>query len=873
MDALLRGLVRLLLGLRYRVRVTGIDEVAARGRSGILFLANHPAMIDPIILGVSLNRRFGARFLAYEDQIDRFFIRTLARRVRAITMPDLSRTGAAGREESTAAVERCVESLTTGDNLVLYPAGRLMRSRYEDLRAGSAVQTILQRLPDVRVVLVCTRGLWGSRFGFAWGHAPKLGDVLRESLGCLLLSGLVFMPRRRVTIELREPPDLPRHADRDTVNRYLEAFYNTGAPPNTFVPYTPWQGFEPRPQPEPPRQIMAGDLADVPEATREQVHEYLSDLTGMSRIRDDDRLAHELGMDSLATVDLLTWLAKEFGFPPGDIEHVRTVRDVLLAACGQGVAAGSTTVKPPTAKWFAAGEGEPEVLVPAGDNIAGVFLEQARRHPGQAIVADQTSGVKTYRDLVTSIFALRPVVASCSGSYVGIMLPASVAADVCYLATMFAGKIPVMVNWTVGSRNVKHGLDVVGAEKVLTAKALVDRLAEQGVELGAVADRFVYLETVGASLPRRAKLKAWVCSHFNWQSLRSAPIADTAVVLFTSGSESLPKAVPLSHRNLLTNVRDLTTFIDLRGTDRLLGILPPFHSFGLTVGVVTCLCTGIPVVHHANPTEAPMLARLAEAYRATLLIGTPTFLGSIARSADPGQLDSLRLLVTGAEKCPDRVYDQLARGCPEATILEGYGITECSPAVAVTPPDNPQRGTIGVVLPSVEHAIVEIDISRRTTTGRAGMLLLRGPSVFDGYLGHDGPTPFVEFEGKQWYLTGDLVSADADGLLRFAGRLKRFVKLGGEMISLPAVEGVLGSQYEGSEADGPVLAVGSANDDEHPELVLFTTLPLDRETVNSKIRQAGLSPLHNIRRVVRVDSIPLLGSGKIDYRTLQSGLS
>ena len=207
-------------------------------------------------------------------------------------------------------------------------------------------------------------------------------------------------------------------------------------------------------------------------------------------------------------------------------------------------------------------------------------------------------------------------------------------------------------------------------------------------------------------------------------------------------------------------------------------------------------------------------------------------------------------------------------------MLEGYGITEGSPIVALNDEDHPQPGTIGRIMPSLRYLLQNVETGQPAAPGTTGMLLLRGPSIFDGYLG-DAPSPFVEIDGQSWYRTGDLVSQDDNGVLTFRGRLKRFVKIGGEMVSLPAIEAVL-QQLPGTEHDdhdGPTLAVVAMENQERPELVLFTTHPLEREAINAGLRDAGLSGLHNIRRVVQLDAIPTLGTGKTDYRALQSRLT
>jgi long-chain-fatty-acid--[acyl-carrier-protein] ligase len=397
----------------------------------------------------------------------------------------------------------------------------------------------------------------------------------------------------------------------------------------------------------------------------------------------------------------------------------------------------------------------------------------------------------------------------------------------------------------------------------------VTRIQSQGIDLSVVKDRFVHLERLARGIPRVTKLSAWFRSRTSWSSLERAKVPPTAAILFTSGSEALPKAVPLTHENLLANLRDAMAVLTVRADDRLLSFLPPFHSFGLTAGILAPLCCGMSAAHCPNPTDGAAVARHAEAYRTSLVFGTPTFLSGMVRAGTAEQLASLRLAVTGAEKCSRRVYAALKQRCPNMTILEGYGMTECSPIVSVNDENAPQAFTIGKVFPSLEWAIADAETGRPVARGEGGVLLVRGPSVFDGYLSYDGPSPFVEFQGKTWYRTGDLVSADADGVLTFRGRLKRFVKLGGEMISLPAVEAVLEAAFAGETDEGPVLAVEATPEEEHPEIVLFASRPIDREEANRRIRDAGLSALHNIRRVMRLESIPLLGTGKTDYRELR----
>ena len=866
----LAGVVRAMLWLRYRVRIAGVDAVAAKGRGGILFLPNHPALIDPVILFSHLYPHFAPRPLADKDQVDLPVLRTLTDRLRVLTIPDIMLYVGKGREQIEEALSEIIECLQSGDNVLLYPAGHILRHRFEDLGANSAVEVILDKAPSARVVLVRTRGLWGSSFGYGPGKAPKVGLVLRRAVLRCFANFLLFSPRRTVNVTLAEPEDLPRGAGRVELNRCLEAFYNEDADHNTYVPYTIWQRGGIRQVPEPEHKTIEGSLDDVPGTVRELVAAQLGEMTDQAEIGPDLRLAHDLGLDSLARSDLILWIESEFGFPVNDPETLHTVGDVLLAASGMGVGTGVAELKPVPRPWFSDGEPDSRLTLAGGDTLTEVLLAQAQRAPGRIIVADQISGARTYRDLITAIMVLKPEIETYEGERVGIMLPASVAATVSYLATLFAGKTPVMLNWTVGSRNLAHALEVAEVKNVLTVKPLVARVENQGTDLSEIKERFAYLEELGGrvSLPR--KLGAWLKSRLSWRALAGVRVPDTAVVLFTSGSESLPKAVPLTHANLLTNIRDALDVVALTRPDRLLGMLPPFHSFGLTGTLLAPVCAGLPVVYHANPTEGAKLAQLVEAYQTSVVFGTPTFIAGIFRAAEDEQLQTLRIAFSGAEKCPDSLYEEVQRRCPHMTILEGYGITECSPIVSCNAPEDAKPFTIGRSLPSVEHVIVHPETGERVETDVQGLLLVRGPSIFPGYLKYDGESPFVDHDDKQWYRTGDLVTEDERGFLTFCGRLKRFVKLGGEMISLPAIEAVLDRHYH--EEGEPCIAVEATPSEDHPEIVLFTTRDLERAEVNHHIRDAGLSPLHNIRRIIKIDEIPLLGTGKTDYRALKEEL-
>ncbi len=866
-----RIIAKLALFLRYRIHVRGLDTIMRNGRKGILFLPNHPALIDPVIMSSTLAGGFRTRAVVDEKQVRTTVLKYLQKTLRFFVLPDLGIAGYAGHDKVIQQLDVCIDALKNGDNLLLYPAGRIYRSRLEKLRGNGGVARILEAYPEVRIVLARTSGLWGSDFGRAKGYQLPFHKVIGRHIKHILLNAVFFGPRRDVTIEFSElPGDFPRQGTKDEINRYLERFYNEAATPNTYVPYTWFETGGRRFLPEPDAINAAEDTSRVPEDVRVKILAHLRELTGRKIIRETDTLGTDLCLDSLIVAELYMWLQDEFGHEISSPETLRTVASLMLAAIGES--SGVQPIMPIPPEWFVPEDKTPLDVVP-GAKITDTLLYIAKRNPDRPVLADQAKGMMTYRTLLLAIMALRPALEAIPEERVGVIFPATTIATTVYLALLFAGKIPVMLNWTVGLRNLNHCLDATGVKTIVTSQVVIEKMQGKGADFTGLFDRFLYLETVADNMSIFTKLGALLRSKYCWRSLRKAKVQDTCAILFTSGSESLPKAVPLTHANMISDLTSAIKNVKLTQDDCMLGILPPFHSFGLLLNVLMPACSGLRIAYHANPTEGDMLARLVAAYKTTMSVATPTFVANIFRNATPEQMASLRLIITGAEKCPETLTQLIKSKTNGAVIVEGYGITECGPIVSLDHVDHPRPGTVGRVLSCMEWRITDEGITHQAAVGETGMLIVRGPNIFGGYLAYDGPSPFVTFEGKEWYRTGDLVSVDADGYLTFRGRLKRFVKIGGEMVSLPAIEEVLTECFPNSDPDakGPCLAVESHGNDQQVSILLFTTLAdLDREKANHALKEHGLAPISFVKGVIHLPTIPLLGSGKIDYRALKA---
>jgi len=874
-------LVWVLLRLRYRVSLDGFEPLA--GLEGpVLVLPNHPGYIDPPIVLSHVGLRQPLRPLVYAGTYRVPFLLPLMKLVRAFEVPDLSAQSREAAARTESLIDAVKARVRAGESFLIYPSGRLQRGDREVVGSARFVHELVSTCPELSVVLIRTRGVWGSLFSCARaGKPPELTPTVLRAAGWLAAALFFFLPRRKVHLhaELVSRDRLPLES-RAEFNRFLEGWFNENPATDnqgerpTFVRYS--YLFGPSEGDFHPVAEVEIDPSSLDPKTIKLVDDLVAsflkqDLTAEQRQASTS--LEDLGLDSLDRMELSLRIEQQFGFHS---DHVVDTLGQLWALADGRLPSGQADAKPLAAPpaWFerhpggaGGGDARPRGDWLLGSTVAEAFVRRAIERPGQVATADGISGALSYRRLLLGSSLMARRFAGYPEEHVGVMLPASVAADLVFYGLHLAGKVPVMFNWTTGPANLAHGVEVTETRRIVTSKRLVDRL---GIEVEG-AD-FVFLEELRAGIGKREAVATAVSTRIApKRMLAGMPDRhedDPAVFLFTSGSETAPKTVPLSHRNLLTNILDSLEVLDPDPHDSLLGFLPPFHSFGLTGNVLLPQLAGIRCVRHADPTDSAGLVRVIEAYRPSMLFTTPTFLGYILARSGNGELASLRKIITGAEACPERTYDLCRERAPQAVILEGYGITECSPVVAANRLSKTKHGSIGLPVRHVEARLVHEQTGEPVADGEPGMLLVRGPSVFDGYLRYEGPSPFVEIDGERWYRTGDLVAADDDGYLRFRGRLKRFLKAGGEMISLPALEEPFQKRYPPDE-QGPQVAVEGVETDGGRHIVLFTTFDLSLREASEILLTEGLRGVMRLDEVRRLDAIPLLGTGKTDYTTLR----
>ena len=481
------------------------------------------------------------------------------------------------------------------------------------------------------------------------------------------------------------------------------------------------------------------------------------------------------------------------------------------------------------------------------------------------VLEDITRKPKTFKDIMLASYVLGRHFSKISKHQesIGVMLPNSVAAICTFFGLNAYGQVPVMINFSAGVQNVTSGLKTVLAKKVITSKmfikkaaleSLVQAIQNEGIEI-------IYLEEVGKSVSIFAKILALLQYKVKYVPYKATP-DDRAVILFTSGSEGAPKAVVLSNRNVISNVWQIATFETLNKRDVVMNSMPIFHSFGLVLGTLYALYQGAKVFLYPSPLHFRIISDLLYELSATVMIGTDTFFRSYAKISHPLDFGSLRLCYAGAEGVKLDTRNLLNERLG-ARLMEAYGTTECSPAVAGNNMVFNKFGTIGKLCPGMECRLEKVD-----GIEKGGELVVKGPNVMSGYILAEHPGVLVP-PHNGWYHTGDVVEIDEIGFIKIKDRIKRFAKVGGEMVSLKAVENMINSAFEGRD-DFCCGVVAVPHENKGEQIILVTNeQTLTTENLREFIKQNGYPELYMPRRIIYRDKIPTSATGKVDNVTLK----
>jgi acyl-[acyl-carrier-protein]-phospholipid O-acyltransferase/long-chain-fatty-acid--[acyl-carrier-protein] ligase len=512
---------------------------------------------------------------------------------------------------------------------------------------------------------------------------------------------------------------------------------------------------------------------------------------------------------------------------------------------------------------------EAEMAFGAG-TVHEAVVAMARHRPGHRVLWDITNRHLTYRGFLAGALLMSEDLAlrlPGDQDRVGVLLPNVNATPVTLMALWVLGRVPAILNYSAGMTVMLACARLAGLKQIISSRAFVERANLDLTELAGAGIRLIWLEDLKSGMTPARKLAALGRIMLRPSSVLRAPRLpdDPAVVLFTSGSEGMPKGVELTHRNLLANIRQMVAVCDMQDWDRIFNALPLFHSFGLTIGTLVPLVRGMGVFLYPSPLHYRLVPTTFYFSDSTILLATNTFLNGYARKAHAFDFRSLRYLFAGAEKVQESTAQLWAERFG-VRILEGYGATECSPCISVCVAMQPLSGAAGRLVPGIEHRLEPVE-----GVEGGGRLWVRGPNVMRGYLNEDANRQFKAADG--WYDTGDIARVDARGFVHILGRLKRFAKVSGEMVSLTAVEEALAGAFPEYGLRCHLAVVSRPDEHKGEVLICVSNEPrLKLDQIRSVIRAKGLPNLFVPKEVRHVREIPMLGSGKVNHRELEKRL-
>jgi len=523
-------------------------------------------------------------------------------------------------------------------------------------------------------------------------------------------------------------------------------------------------------------------------------------------------------------------------------------------------------------------------------SLQKAWIRAAKNVGSQFCMADSTGAeVSGDRFVTATLMMASTLKPKLKGSQnIGLLLPTSVGGSMGNMALLTLGKTIVNLNYSAGEESLLHALKIANISKVVASKQFVTKLKAKGFDMTNVLKgiEVIYLEDIKEKMSKAKglftilmvkALPTWILSML---FVKNSNIEDTAAILFSSGSEGTPKGIELSHKNMMGNIKQTTTLLNPTDDDVMLGTLPIFHSFGLTVTTLLPLIEGIPVASHPDPTDGLGIGKMAAKYEATILLATATFfrLYTKNRKLIPLMFKHLRMVVAGAEKLPTEIREDFKKKFGH-DIYEGYGATETTPVASGNMTDvlmldswKPQVGqkigTVGLPLPGSAFRIVDPESFEQLTTGEEGMILIGGTQIMKGYIGDPEKTASVikEIDGIRWYVTGDKGRLDEDGFLTIVDRYSRFAKIAGEMVSLGLVEGEVRKILE-EEDQVSITAIPDVKKGE--KLILLLEGDMELDTLKEKIKSLGMNPLFVPSEYFKIEELPKLGTGKADFKGLK----
>ena len=489
------------------------------------------------------------------------------------------------------------------------------------------------------------------------------------------------------------------------------------------------------------------------------------------------------------------------------------------------------------------------------------FIDVAKKMGDRLAIHDFTTSkeVSYSRALLASLL-LASIFKKFDKGFTGIMMPTSAGCILSKIGVLMSGRIPVMINYSTGAdQNARYAQKKCDFRTIITSRALLEKIDCPYV------DGMIYIEDIMEGISILQKVKAAALSKLPASMIKTLVQGgnddDVAVILFTSGSEKDPKAVQLTHRNIVANIDSITERFHFSPEDTFLSSLPYFHVFGLTVNLWLPLYHGAQILSYANPLDYRVICEIARDHKPTLMVGTPSFFWGYLRKSEKGDFDSLRIAMVGADKCPESLREMFKEK-HDKDLLEGYGATECSPVISVNSPEDNRPGSVGLPIHGVQIRIEHYETGVECSPGEDGRILVKGENVMKGYFDDFEQTSLHIRRG--WYDTGDMGNLDEEGYLWHVGRIKRFVKIGGEMVSLVKTESILEKIIP---EDSQCCVVEIPDSTKGAKIIAVTTEKLEEKAILKKMADE-LPKIALPKQFLVIEELPKMGSGKIDFRTI-----
>lgn len=863
-----------LLKLRYNFEISWLDLIKKDKK--YLIFPNHQALVDPQIVVSLLFSKIKICPVISETFYNIPVLKSFFKMIKAVSMWDIQKW-TSNEKDILKAFEDIKTALQKWNNLLLYPSGQLYSQWFEVIKWKKSWYFAVKNMPkDCEIILIKTTWLWWSMFSKAYiWETPNLFKAIFKSIFYIIFNLIFFIPKRNVKIEISNyTKKLENIENINDFNQELQDFYNKDWEEeivylkhyfyfddikNKKIPKINWSLIE----------INSDfDFKLIPLEIKTEIINKCLEIKNITWNFDfDSNLVLDLYFDSIELAEIKAYIqAKYQNSSNPAITQLKTIWDLCIMAIWKS--SWVEELKP--CDWKIKNNENENIYESLNknlwnneyDNILSLFKKSFKQGKNSSFVYDNILWMQIKKDFLIKAYLISKYIKKSKWKYVWIMLPSITLSSLVIISSLLAWKIPVMLNWTLWESSLNHCIKFSKIENIFTSKNFYEKIKNDQTK--NFENMYIFLEDLLKNVWLKQKFKAL----FDSLLFKIPKISNNseAVILFTSWSESLPKAVSLSHKNIISDILWALYHFPLKKNDILMGFLPPFHSFGFSINTIMPLIIGLRVCYTPDPNDAKTIQNLLIHTKTTAITSTPTFLKMILNSTK-SKLGNIKYAVVWAEKCPIELEKQFSEICTNWKILEWYWITECSPVISINPPSKAKLWSVWLPIYNSKVIIVSLENNEILWKNEQWMIYFSGKNVFNWYLDEKLESPFEYFNQEKYYKTWDLWYLDDDWYLFITWRLKRFVKIAWEMISLPFIENILTKKY--SKNDTLSVAIEAKELNWNVKIVLFSTINIDLKEVWEYLRSSWVSNLVKISEIINIDEIPLLWTWKTDYKKLK----